>query len=99
MANNPDEVAVVTTESIVGETIAETFGYVNSLYLSWFILRKAYVVDRAIDKVIENLQYKAFKDGANAVVNVRTSVELQGQYLLYTRVTVFAEGTMVKLSD
>jgi uncharacterized protein YbjQ (UPF0145 family) len=99
MVANWEEVTVVTTQDIVGETINETYGYVSSTYLTWFFIFKGRTIERALDAAMSKIQYFAFRDGADAIVNVRTSLELQGQYLLYTRVSVFVEGTMVKLDE
>jgi uncharacterized protein YbjQ (UPF0145 family) len=99
MAEKWEDVAVVTTQEIVGEKISETYGYVNSTYLTWFFIFKGRTIEHALDAAIRKIQYLAFKDGADAIVNVRTSLELQSQYLLYTRVSVFVEGTMVKLDE
>jgi uncharacterized protein YbjQ (UPF0145 family) len=99
MVEKWEEVTVVTTQDIVGETINETYGYVSSTYLTWFFIFKGRTIEHALDAAMRKIQYLAFKDGADAIVNVRTSLELQSQYLLYTRVSVFVEGTMVKLDE
>ena len=91
------EVSVVNTESISGETISETLGYVSSYHLNWFFIRKSRAVEESLDRAMQKLQIQAFKDGADAVVNVRTNIEMQGQYFLYTRVNVFIEGTLISL--
>ena len=93
-----EEIAIVTTDSIIGETISETVGYASAIDLNWFYIRKTRAVERSIDMAFQKLQYQALKDGADAVVRVRTNVEFQGQYLLYTRVNVFVEGTLVSLA-
>ena len=97
MVNKWEEVAVVTTQEIVGETIAETYGYVSAISLTSFFLFKGRTVERALENAMSKLQFLASKDGADAVVGVKTSLELQSQYPLYTRVSVFIEGTMVTL--
>lgn len=91
----PGEIAVVTTSEVVGESIKETYGYVSSTCLNYFILNKSVTIEKSLDIAFSKLQYQAFKDGADAVVAVRTSVETQSQYWLFTRVNVFMEGTMV----
>lgn len=96
MVEKYNEVAVVNTESIVGEEITETLGLVSSICLTWFIFNKEHSTNLAIDKALSKLQFQAFRDGADAVVNLRTTVEMQGQFI-FTRINVFAQGTMVSL--
>lgn len=91
----PGEITVVTTSDVTGEVISETYGYVSSTYLSYFILNKSRAIEKALDFVYSKIQYEAFKDGADAIVCARTSLETQSQYWLFTRVNVFMEGTMV----
>lgn len=98
MVANWQEVSIVNTENITGETISETLGYVSAIDLNWFFLRKLRAVEKSLETAMKKLQVQAFKDGADAVVNVRTKIEMQGQYLLYTRVNVLIEGTLVSLA-
>ena len=95
MQESPDHITVVTTDFIVGEEITETIGYVSSICLSWFIIGKKLKVENALDIVIERIQRQAFNDRADAIINLRTSLEINGQYWGFTRITVFAEGTTV----
>ena len=95
VATQPDEVTVVTTNEVIGEAIDETYGYVSSTCLNYFIFRKVATIEKALDMAFNKIQYYAFEKGADGVVSVRTSLELQSQYFFYTRVTVFMEGTMV----
>ena len=99
MASKSDEVAIVNTESIVGETIEETYGYVSSIYFASFLFRKQHVVEKCLDGAMRKLQMQAFRDGADAVVNVRTTLSIASQNVLFTQVSVFIEGTMVTLKD
>ena len=99
MVEKWEDVTVVTTQDIVGETIDETYGYVSSTYLTWFFIFKGRTIEHALEAAIRKVQYFAFRDRASAIVNVRTSLELQSQYLLFTRVTVFVEGTMVSFEE
>lgn len=99
MANKSDEVSVVNTDSIVGEEIEETYGYVSSTFFASFLFRKQYAVEKCLDGAMRKLQLQAFRDGADAIVNVRTSLSISGQNLLFTQVSVFIEGTMVALKD
>lgn len=97
MVSNHNEISVVTTDQIVGSKIDETYGYVCSTYLTAFMLFKGQTVESALANAMDKLQYQAFKDGADAVVSCRTTLEMQSQFLLFTRVNVFMEGTMVTL--
>lgn len=99
MVKKWEDIAVVTSENIVGEEISETYGYVNATHLDYFLIFKGKVVERALDAAFSKLQFFAFKDGADAVINARTSLELQSQYFLFTRVNVFMEGTTVILRE
>ncbi|CAB5240143.1 unannotated protein [freshwater metagenome] len=99
MINSPDEVTVVTTDHIVDEEIAETYGYVSSTSLSYFIVFKGRTVENSLDRAFNKIQFQAFREGADAIVGVRTHLEFQSQFLLITRVNVFMEGTMVVTKD
>jgi uncharacterized protein YbjQ (UPF0145 family) len=99
MATKSEEIAVVNTETIVGEIIEETYGYVSSTYFASFLFRKQYVVEKCLDGAMRKLQLQAFRDGADAIVNVRTTLSIASQNVLFTQVNVFIEGTMVTLVD
>ncbi len=99
MLDSPSEVTVVTTDHIVDEEILETYGYVSSTSLSWFFISKNRVVESTLDEAYYKIQYQAFKSGADAIVGVKTSLEFQSQYVLFTRVNAFMEGTMVLVKN
>ena len=97
MANAYLDVAIATTETITGESIEETLGYVSAIDLNYFLIRKNRAAEASLNAAMEKLQHAAFKAGADAVVGVRTNLELQSQFWGFTRISVFIEGTCVKL--
>jgi uncharacterized protein YbjQ (UPF0145 family) len=97
MTESYKDVSIVNTETIVGEEIEETYGYVSSSAYSYFLFRKGLAIDKALESAMTKLQYQAFKDGADAVVNVRTTLSIASANLIFSQVDVFMEGTMVTL--
>lgn len=91
----PNEVVVVTTGEVIGEEIEETYGYVSSTCLNYFIFNKTSTVDKSLDIAFTNIQLQAFRDGADAIIAVKTTLEITSQFWFFTRVNVLMEGTMV----
>ena len=97
MAKTLDDITVVTTSSIVGEIIEETYGYVSAFYCRAYVFRKEHNVEKALDVAIRRLQFQAFTDKADAVIDVKTSLSFSSQGAIFTQVNVLVEGTLVTL--
>jgi hypothetical protein len=97
----PRDVSVFTADQVVGEVIDQSYGYVSSTCLGFFVFNKASTIEMSLDWAFNKIQSQAFSVGADAIISVRTSLETQSQYWFFTRVNVFMEGTAVtfKSSD
>ena len=94
-SKNFEDITIVTTDYIIGEEIKETLGYVSSSYLTWFFIDKHRLFKKALDKSMQKIVYQAIKDGADGIVDFKTSVVIQSHTPLISRINVFMEGTMV----
>ena len=89
------DVSVFTTDQVIGEVIDESYGYVSSTCFAIFIFNKVLTIEMSLDAAFRKIQTQAWARGADAIISVRTSLETQSQYWLFTRVNVFMEGTAV----
>ena len=97
MTFTPDKIIIVNTSFVPGYEIDESISLACTFSLGWFIWRKYGITEKAYDQALRDMQNQAFRDGAHAVINLKTTFEMQNPAPLYTRVNVYMEGTGVTL--
>jgi uncharacterized protein YbjQ (UPF0145 family) len=92
---NFEDITIVTTDHVISEEIEETLGYVSSSYLTWFFLNKNTMFNKALDKAMPRILKQSLKDGADGIIDFKTSIDIQSHTPFISRINVFMEGTMV----
>ena len=97
MTFTPNNIIIANTPFVPGYEIDEMISLTCTYSLNWFVLSKHRITEKAYDQALRDMQNQAFRDGAHAIINLKTTFEMQSPAPAFTRVNVYMEGTGVTL--